>query len=57
LVGTLQFIWWGGDYFAFRRLGPWPTDGINRGAVYRWRVLFGPLEVRRFNAAQPEPRP
>ena len=44
-----QFIWWMDPRdWCFRRFGPWPPNGPNRGLIFRWMVRIGPLEIRRW---------
>ena len=54
-AGRFQFVWWGWRYackppmFAF--LGEWPEgprDDGYAGCVYEWRLVLGPLEIRRW---------
>lgn len=45
----VQFVWWGRIVWpVVYLLGPYPKDGVNRGAIYRWRLVLGPLEIRRW---------
>jgi hypothetical protein len=44
-----QLVWWRDprDWY-FGHIGPFPYDGPNRGAIFRWRFAVGPLEIRRW---------
>ena len=52
-VGHTQLVWWGLRAWPWRAaaLGPYPERGRAMGTVYRWRILLGPLEVRRWAEA------
>jgi hypothetical protein len=48
-LGRYQFVLWRRWWWPLvRNIGPYPSSGKNRGALYRWRVLVGPLEIRCF---------
>jgi hypothetical protein len=45
----IQLVWWWRVWPPFRNIGPYPPrDCSNCGCVYRWRLRFGPLEIRRW---------
>ncbi len=43
-----QFVWWWTSW-GLGYVGPYPIDGVNKGWVYLWRFILGPLEIRRWN--------
>jgi hypothetical protein len=49
-----QFIWWGFGprHWRLRMAGPYPSCGKAYGSIYRWRLLIGPFEIRRWTAGQ-----
>jgi len=49
-----QLVWWW-KYKGFKALlrlpfsvGPYPQRGCYAGSIYKWRVVVGPLEIRRW---------
>jgi len=50
-IGNLQFIWWGFPLRLWRlkTFGPFPSVGPSRGSIYRWQLMLGPVEIRRWS--------
>ncbi len=53
--GRYQLVWWGPPLRwrlpVLGSLGPFPGRGEHVGCIYRWRVLLGWLEIRRWGEA------
>jgi hypothetical protein len=45
-MSELQFVWWG-RWPTFKKY-QFPTDGPNKGCIYRWCLYFGLFEIRKF---------
>lgn len=53
-IAGCQVIWIGWCNSRFASLGPYPTHGAHRGAVFAWRITVGPLHIRRWNGVPPK---
>jgi hypothetical protein len=51
-VKRYQVVWWGLSYWPWRfgRAGAGPYRDAMENAIYRWRFVLGPVEIRRWAA-------
>lgn len=52
-LGRYQIVLHLSDAWPWRleALGPYPERGPALGGIFRWRILIGPLEIRKWSVA------